>query len=89
MSKSSSSNREASSIEAVNTYFKQSEAIEDALNSSEKVPKTVFSFEIDLQGRRKFLVTSVRNFYCFYSKLNQRNGRNRSGLLFGINEILA
>ena len=73
MSKSSSSNREASSIEAVNTYFKQSEAIEDALNSSEKVPKTVFSFEIDLQGRRKFLVTSVRNFYCFYSKLNQRN----------------
>ena len=70
-SNSSIVNTEDKSKVTVKTYFKQSDAIEDAYNSNE--PKNVFSFEIDLQGRRKYLVTTIENFYRFYSKMNTRN----------------
>ena len=57
--------------DAVQTYFRQVEAIEDAYKSS-GTPKTVFSFEIDLSGSRKFLVTTKEKFYSFYSQLKQQ-----------------
>ena len=55
---------------AVHTYFRQLEAFKDAFKSSGE-PKTVFSFETNLSGSRKFVVTTKERFYEFYSNLKQ------------------
>ena len=54
-------------VNSVRTFFRQSDAV--AFAASETSEKFVFSFEVNLGGSRKYLVTNLDHFWSFYKNL--------------------